>query len=312
MPRHLAPSAEVLLATYNAERFLAPLMRSLLDQDWQNVRIVVRDDGSDDATGQLLTRYEGLGVERRPTAPNRGAARSYMELLAEAPAADVTLFADQDDVWYPDKVRRALAVLGTLPPDRPGLYCTSVDYVDADLAPIGRSPAWPRAPSFANALVENIAMGCTIALNRPAAALLKAVPYPDEAVMHDWWAYLVVSAFGTVIFDPEPSLAFRVHGEHLAHIPGSPVARAWTAVMRETAAGLLSRAIDQALAFDRLYGDDLKPTQRTLIERLAATRKLTGRVRFTRESEIYRQFRADDIVLRAMVLAGRAASRAPA
>ena len=63
---------------------------------------------------------------------------------------------------------------------------------------------------------ENIATGCTIVINQPAIKLLREnMPDPKSLVMHDWWFYLVISAFGKVIYDPEPTILYRQHGNNV-------------------------------------------------------------------------------------------------
>lgn len=301
------PSAVILLSTFNGEAFLKPLVRSLIDQDWPETRIIARDDGSSDGTLRELSHYKDGGfLDIVPGGVNLGAARSFMRLLEAAPQADVVLFADQDDVWYPDKVRRAIMGLRELPRERPALSCTGLDLVTSDFVPIGRSPVWPKAPSFENALVENIATGCTIALNRSAADLLRSRPLPAQAILHDWWAYLTVSAFGTVRYDPVPSLAYRMHGTNAVGLPRGPFTWFMEKVMRQVSGNTVKRIVDQAMAFEALFEDRLTPRQRTLIRRLARTRQFAGRLAFLAERDIHRQIWSDNLALKALVLMGRA------
>lgn len=78
-------------------------------------------------------------------------------------------------------------------------------------------PLPARPPGFRHALVQNIAGGNTMMLNRGAIALLAAASRePERIVVHDWWIYQIVSgAGGRVIFDPVPLLLYRQHGGNL-------------------------------------------------------------------------------------------------
>src|SRR5690606_36259017 len=97
---------------------------------------------------------------------------------------------------------------------------------------LGTSPIWPQPPSFSYALVENVATGCTIALNWAGVELLRSKPMPDAAIMHDWWAYLVISAFGIVVYDPVPSIQYRMHGQNQVGLPTNSVSWLFAKIKR--------------------------------------------------------------------------------
>jgi glycosyltransferase involved in cell wall biosynthesis len=199
------------MSTYNGEQHVAEQLRSILEQLPLGGRIVVRDDGSTDSTVAAVQalRDDRITVSR---GPNVGFGRSFLMLLAGVPPeADMVMFADQDDVWLPGKIERAWQHLKPLG-DVPGLYGSAQMLVDRELRPMHATPPWPRGPSLAGALTENIITGCTAALNRSAMRLMQRAGAPAEVRFHDWWLYLVVSAFGTVVHDDEPTLLYRQHG----------------------------------------------------------------------------------------------------
>ena len=68
-------------------------------------------------------------------------------------------YADQDDVWDPDKLERARRWLDTVDPAVAALYCSRTRLIDAAGRDAGLSPLFSRPPSFANALAQNIAGG---------------------------------------------------------------------------------------------------------------------------------------------------------
>lgn len=205
------PRVVVLLSTYNGERFVAEQLRSILAQLPSGGRVQVRDDGSRDRTAAII---EGLADPRVALVRgnNLGFGGSFLTLLAAAPAdAELVMFADQDDVWLPHKIERAWQHLQGFG-ERPALYASAQMLADEHLRPLHATPPWPRGPSFAGALTENIVTGCTAALNRAAVQLLQRGGVPPGVRFHDWWLYLVVSAFGSVVFDEEPTLLYRQHG----------------------------------------------------------------------------------------------------
>lgn len=116
LPARELPSLTVVIPARNEERKIASALRSVLDQEYAGMEVVVVDDRSTDATGDILDRIsEGeerlrvLHLESLPdgwlgkaNALHRGAAEARGELL---------LFTDADVMMQPDAVRRAASYL---------------------------------------------------------------------------------------------------------------------------------------------------------------------------------------------------------
>ncbi len=136
--------------------------------------------------------------------------------------ADLWSFADQDDVWAPEKVERGVTALAGLE-DQPALYCARVLVVDDALRPLYPHELPHRGPSFANGLVQNIALGCTIMINRRARQVLLDGGWPRDCVMHDAWMYLVVAGTGTVVYDDRPVVHYRQHGRNTVGMGRGPL-----------------------------------------------------------------------------------------
>lgn len=138
-----------------------------------------------------------------------GAAQSFMSLLrGMSPEASYAAFCDQDDVWLPDKLE--VAVSGIEHFEGPAMYCSAVTLVTEDLAEVKVHRRCVRGPSFDNVLVENIATGYTIVLNRPGIDPL-ASRNPTKVVMHDAWCHLVIAGCGEVVYDCRPYVLYRLH-----------------------------------------------------------------------------------------------------
>ncbi|MBI0434614.1 glycosyltransferase [Roseomonas sp. KE0001] len=294
----------VLLATYNGAAHLEAQLASIAAQQPVDWRLLWRDDASRDATPELLRSFaegEGAGRVTRITGPQgrAGAAGSFMALLAAAPEAGAYAFCDQDDVWLPGKLARALRRLEEVPPGQPALYCARQRLVDAALRPIGLSPVPPKPPAFRNALVQNIVTGCTAVLNPAARRLMLAAPAVPPGSLHDWWSYLMVTgAGGTVIFDPEPALLYRQHGGNAVGSPASAGRRAVAALQRGARAFLTLFQAHLA-ALDRAR-PLLTPDSRVLLDLLRPLPELSplARCRRLRRAGLYRQGRLEDLMLR--------------
>jgi len=216
----------VLLSAHNGERFLQEQLDSLTRQTHERWVLYWRDDGSSDAAQAILQSFAacvGKGKSRFVAGGGAlGATRSYLTLLASAWHEQFRYFAfaDQDDVWFDDKIARGLHALAEVPPDVPALYCARQELVDEQLRYLGRSPEYVREAGFPSALTQNIATGCTIIMNRAAAEAVLSIAAP-EGTLHDWWCYLAVSAAGGVILsDSATVLHYR---QHVGNLVGSPL-----------------------------------------------------------------------------------------
>ena len=208
------------------------------------------------------------------------------------------------------RLAEAEAALAALPADRPALYCSATLIVDAQLRNRRPSARFVRPPGFRNALVQNIASGNTILLNRAATRLARtAAPQAarvDGLAAHDWWLYqLITGVGGTVIHDPEPTLLYRQHSENL--IGANDGWRARMSRISMLLGGRFSDWSDANIAALRMPGVPLAAENRVLLDRFAAMR---GKPLMSRLAEfaalgLYRQGRPGQIALWLAVLLGK-------
>lgn len=260
----------VLLSTYDGAPYLGAQLASLLAQTCPDWTLLWRDDGSRDGTPGLMAAWmQGAGKGRCGAVgpPGRlGSTPSFMALLrAAADDADLVAFADQDDVWLPDKLTRAAAALGAVPPGTPALYCARQVLVDAGLCRVGLS-APIRPLGFPAALTQNVATGCTVMMNR-AAARLVAGSEPPSTSLHDWWSYLVVAAVGgRLVADPVPVVLYRQHAGNLVGAPPSMRRRAAAALRRGPS--VFMHVLRENVAALRAQPRLVAPENRAALERI--------------------------------------------
>ncbi len=230
-------SVAILLSTRNGAPFIGQQLDSLLGQSHEDWQIFWRDDGSADDTQALMHDFAGHAgagrvVDLNDNAGHVGITASFLSLLRRAPRGRVMAFADQDDVWLPDKLARGVAALRAMPADRPGLYCARQSLVRADLSPIRLSAPVAGPLGFPHSMTQNVATGCTVMLNPDAAALVADAREPDQT-LHDWWSYLIVTAAGgAVVADATPTVLYRQHANNAVGVPLSPTRRLWAALRR--------------------------------------------------------------------------------
>lgn len=212
-------SVDILLATYNGSRYLNEFLESLDGQSYRPWRLIVRDDGSsDDTVEKILTfskNHKGK-VSIISDCTNIGVIQNFSKLMSHS-TADFIFFADQDDVWCPDKISMTLDFAKSINDvnERPVLIHTDLKVVDENLKIISDS-FWSyqglhpdRGSNLKDLMVQNVVTGCTMMINRRLLAL--TAPIPNAARMHDWWLALVARTFGEIYFLQEKTVLYRQH-----------------------------------------------------------------------------------------------------
>ena len=215
------------MGTYNGAGYLEPQVQSIREQSLHAWKLLVRDDGSKDATVAAVSDIAAVdGRVRLVSDPdgNLGVVRNFERLMAIArdDGADAVFFADQDDVWLPRKLELQLELLhrmeGRMGSDRPILVHTDLKVVDRDLQCLCKSfmayqgIANEQRNPLSTLLVQNFVTGCATVINRSLLEL--ALPIPDGVLMHDWWLALCAAAFGQIGFIEEPTVLYRQHGKN--------------------------------------------------------------------------------------------------
>lgn len=305
-------TVQILMAVYNGETHLPDQLNSLAAQsheDWHLwASLDQPKDGPADASAQILDTFAQAHSVTRQPGPCRGAAQNFLSLCRSAPPDSFWAFCDQDDIWEPQKLATALAALRGADPAIPALYCGRSQVIEADGTPRGLSPLQTRPPSFANALVQNIAGGNTFVLNPAATNLVAqaALSIPD-LVMHDWWVYqLVTGAGGQVIFDPTPQVRYRQHRGNV--IGANDGWRARFARARLIFTGTWSGWIDTNIAALTATRDQLTSPHQAKLDLFSRARKSRNplkRLYLLRKVGVYRQSRLAGVTMWLAALLGR-------
>lgn len=298
----------ILLCTFEGGAHLEAQLQSYLIQTYEAWDLWVSDDGSRDGTWAILEQFQkdhGLGRDiRLLKGPQQGGTANFLTLLChpDLPQGPVAL-SDQDDVWLPDKLSRAITALARAAPI--ALYGAQSLHCDAALRVIGRSRRMSYAPSFGNALVQNIVSGHSATLSAGGLELVRRAGV-QVVPFHDWWLYqLIAGAGGDVVIDSEPVLFYR---QHAANTMGAH-------------RGLRAKLRRAGMVMGRCYGywvatnvaalgriePLLSPQSRVVLAALACQNRRPGlgRLRVFIQNGIYRQTRMTTAFLYLAVILGR-------
>lgn len=222
----MSAKVNILLSTYNGEKYLPEQLDSLLKQTYQNIAIYVRDDGSKDNTLSILEEYQNqcntkedgpqIVILKEDKPVNLGYMESFWTLLRKCEKADYYAFCDQDDVWLPEKVERGVTAMEKEKADIPLLYSSGFVYCNENMEIMGY-PAQISVPvEFKDVLFYTPAYGFTVMINNRlrdrafAAASLVNMP-------HDGWCQKIAASMGKFIYDGTVTAKYRRHASTVTY-----------------------------------------------------------------------------------------------
>ncbi|MEI7464979.1 MAG: glycosyltransferase family 2 protein [Burkholderiales bacterium] len=266
----------ILMCTYQGTPFLTEQLDSIAAQTHKNWRLWVSDDGSTDETLATLARYQSQwGTYRMSimSGPASGSTANFLALTCHRGIeADCFAWADQDDIWEPNKLALAVSWLQDQSGNMPALYAGRTTLIDVNNQPIGLSPMPARPLSFSNALVQNIAGGNTMVFNAAARELIARAGFAVGIAAHDWLAYLLVtSCGGPVHYDPYPAVRYRQHGRN--QIGSEPHLLTRVSRLRCLLGGQFSRWIDVNLASLESVREHLTESNQIILEIFSNSRR---------------------------------------
>lgn len=125
----------VVIPAYNAERYLAATINSVLAQTHSDIEVVVVDDGSTDATVSIAEDAAALDGRLRVLRQENAGVGAARNRGMEATTGPWVGFLDADDLWFPAKVARQLQAF-TAAPELRAVGCL-MTYVSASGRPLG-------------------------------------------------------------------------------------------------------------------------------------------------------------------------------
>jgi len=200
----------VLMSTYNGERYIREQIDSILNQVGVSVDLIIRDDGSTDSTVDIIETYKDVSLVK---GRNIGPAKSFMELLINAPKADYYAFADQDDIW--DENKLCIAVQSLRDVSVPAVSVGAFIRIDKQGRYIDDEPRVQEGYTLPKTIVYNAPLGCTMLLNNKLKNLIKD-DIPRHLRMHDHWILMLVESLdGQIVYDNKSLVLYRQHDNNV-------------------------------------------------------------------------------------------------
>ncbi|HEO5457918.1 TPA: glycosyltransferase family 2 protein [Streptococcus agalactiae] len=209
----------ILMATYNGEKFLAQQIESIQKQTFKEWNLLIRDDGSSDKTCDIIRNFTAKDSRIRFINENEhhnlGVIKSFFTLV-NYEVADFYFFSDQDDVWLPEKLSVSLEVAKHKASDVPLLVYTDLKVVNQELNILQdsmiRAQSHHANTTLLPELTENTVTGGTMMINH---ALAEKWFTPNDILMHDWFLALLAASLGEIIYLDLPTQLYRQHDNNV-------------------------------------------------------------------------------------------------
>lgn len=205
----------ILMSTYNGENYLEEQLDSIFNQKDVIVDVLVRDDGSNDKTQNILEEYSKKHSLKWYTGENLKSAKSFLNLIYNCDDDyNYYALADQDDVWKDNKISTAVTKIAEYS-NQPCMYFSDKEIVNQNLEIIDEK-CYKYKNTFECSMIRNIATGCTIVFDNKLLKKIREYQTFNINCMHDSWIYRVCLAInGIAIYDNEKNIMYRQHGNNV-------------------------------------------------------------------------------------------------
>lgn len=212
---------DILLATYNGEKYLREQLESILKQTYSNIRLIISDDCSKDKTREIIKEFEEK--DKRVISyfqeENLGYVKNFEFLLSKV-ENEIYMLSDQDDYWLPEKVEHTYNKLKETNAD---LVFTDLEVVDENLQQIYPSfndymqlskKIKKYLHSYKLQYLYNCVTGCTLMSRKKFIELILPLPTESKYAIHDTWIASTISNKGKVEYLDEKTIKYRQHGNN--------------------------------------------------------------------------------------------------
>ena len=210
------PRVDILLPTYNGANYIKAQIDSILSQTHSDIRLIIRDDQSQDESVSLIEKYAESDsrvffVKNR--GPNLGLVKS-IEYLLQISDAPYIMFSDQDDVWFPNKVALFLKKAKEINQELPMLIHSDSIVTDKSLKIVKLMfESKPLNYGLKNSLFHFYVQGASPMINLKLKE--ESLPFPENLYLHDRYLHIVSEITGSRKYIDEPSMYYRQHDKNL-------------------------------------------------------------------------------------------------
>ena len=296
---------QILLSTYNGEKFLEEQLESILNQKGNfSLKILVRDDGSRDGTLEILEKYSKEIEMQIIRGENIGVNNSLRELFMNCDIdCDYFAISDQDDVWLENKLQTAIESLSKNE-NKLKMFASRSLVTDINMNVVGKTQDPGNRLSYYNAMVQNVCPGHTQVFNKDVILKLRQ-NYSENIFVIDWWIYLLVSSMGEITFNRSCFVKHRQHGLNSAGYE----LNFWKKLKKRIYflnKYKKSPVSEQLNSFFEIYKDQMKEEYRIETEKFFnSQRNIIFRIKYILFSKVFRYGKFENLIFKLLYILGK-------
>lgn len=300
----------VVLPTYNGAQYIEAQLNSILEQTYEHIDIIIRDDGSTDGTIDIIQRViDGNNTLKRISVisddnGNIGCPEGFYYIVRSFPKYRYYAFCDQDDIWLPNKVERMVDALQPYDGSTPAVYFSSFDYVDQKGNLIRHAPAQPRTIGLALTLFYTPGLGFTIGFNNAAANRFIVNANPNRE-MHDRWVLRCASCFGFIISDAARTALHVRHDDAVTASDSGIVNLIRGFIETELCGDKIAKEASHIAEFRNQFGSKLSLKDQKVLDIFSTKGGVAKQIRKTLFPHRLRSTALGEIAIRILFILGR-------
>ncbi len=204
----------VAMCTYNAAKYIGEQLDSLLNQSYDNFKIVIYDDCSSDDTVDIIRKNmdKDNRIELHVNEENLGPALNFKSIVQGCSGADYLFLCDQDDVWDLHKIETMLNTVREKESIDNKPYLIAHNYNISDENNVVLYKKCIQSVYFYDLIMKPQIPGCCMLLNHAALQLVKW--NKCNISMHDWYISLIIALYGEIVIVDEPLINYRQHANN--------------------------------------------------------------------------------------------------
>ncbi len=305
------PLVAILLATYNGSKYVKSQLDSLLSQTYPHIAIYIWDDGSSDNTVSIVKDYIAQNNTPRQiillenNGTNLGCPGSFYEISRKCAPADYYAFCDQDDIWYPDKIKWAVETLEMQSEkQKPCVYFSAYEYYTDTGTFLHRSPVQKARIELTDVLYYTPASGFVIVFNEAARQQLILNVDPGKE-LHDRWILRGAACFGSVLYDTRTSAAHIRHAHAVTAEDSTDSSLIRSFFKNEIAGTAMTDSKKYLSHFETTFADRLSKSQKRTLALFTAPNSLFRQIRKLCYPKRLRARLAGEIAIRILFFIGK-------
>lgn len=298
---------QILMSTYNGEKFLREQLDSFIElENFEEIKVLVRDDGSTDNTLAILNQYKlkyGFDIVE---GINVGINASFYELLNMADlSCEYFALCDQDDVWIKNKLVLAKEYLMKYY-NEPALFGSKSELVDSSLKIMGETITPIYGIGFYNAMIQNVIPGHTQVMNRKLIYKLQQTKNIEGISVIDWWIYLVASGVGKIVYSDKCTVKHRQHERNSVGYKVNCFKKLKKRLIRVIRGECIIISRQIALFYENYKSDIIKDEYIDEIEKYFINQKnIFKKINYIVSKKVFRQSKIETMIFDFLYMIGR-------